>query len=269
MNPIAALALPLAMLALQDAPDPHRPEPTFDSVAPDLPALRRPAVLIFSKTNSYRHDSIPDSIRAVSALARKRGWSVYASENAAIFNPDQLARFDLIVFASATGDMLTPVQRGAFEKWIAAGHGFVGLHGAGDGSHPAWYQAMLGYSGYTGHPGGGDQFQTSDLVIVDRNHPAMRKLPPRWRWTEEYYAYQGAFRPDLHVLARLDESGMRLGPRHSMGEHHNLIWWRCEGPTRIFYSALGHKPETWSDPNHLAMIDGALGWAMTSKDCQS
>ncbi|UZK66267.1 ThuA domain-containing protein [Sphingomonas sp. M1-B02] len=253
----------------QTAPDPRRPTPTFDSVAPKLPALRRPSVLIFSKTNGYRHASIPDAVGAVTRLAKARGWSVYATENAALFNPAQLARFDLIVFASASGDMLTPAQRDAFRAYIARGRGFVGLHAAGDGSHPAWYQALLGYGGYAGHPNGADQFQTADLIVEDRSHPATRHLPPRWRWTEEYYAYGQPVRPDARILARLDETGMRLEPRHRMGDRHALIWWRCEGKARIFYSALGHNPETWRDPAHLKLVDGAMAWAArkTGKGC--
>ncbi|RYD54273.1 MAG: ThuA domain-containing protein [Sphingomonadales bacterium] len=263
----------LMALAAQDAPspqtDPRRPAPTLDSAAPTLPKLRRPAVLIFSKTNGFRHDSIPDAVAAVRKLAKARGFSTYATENAALFNREQLARFEVIVFASATGDMFTPAQRQAFEAWLASGRGFVGLHGAGDGSHPDWYQALLGYGGYTGHPGGADQFQTSDLIVTDRAHPATRHLAARWRWTEEYYAYAAPLRPDTQILARLDETGMRLEPKHSMGDKHALIWWRCEGRARIFYSALGHKPESWSDPVHLKLVDGAIRWAArrTGKGC--
>lgn len=262
-------SLALMGLAPQTAPDPYHPAPTFDTKAPELPALRRPAILVFSKTNSFRHDSIPQAVRAIEKLVRARGWSAYATENAAIFNPAQLAKFDAVVFASATGDMFTPDQRAAFLGYLAGGRGFVALHGAGDGSHPGWYQQILGVGGpYTGHPGGADHFQTSDL-IVDRNHPATRHLSPRWRWTEEYYAWEAPPRADAHVLARLDESGMRLEPKHRMSEQHALVWWRCEGKARIFYSALGHKPETWTDPAHRKLVNGAIGWAArkTGKAC--
>lgn len=54
---------------------------------------------------------------------------------------------------------------------------------------------------------------------------------------------------------------MRLDAKHSMGDRHTVIWWRCEGRARIFYSALGHKPETFDDLVHLRMIDGAMAWA--------
>ena len=259
LSALTLIALPAS--AQTAAPNPHLPTPTFDSVAPELPSLTRPAVLLFSKTNGWRHDSIPQQVAAVTALAKARGWSVYATENAAIFNPAQLATFDLVVFASATGDMFLPDQRAAFEGWLAKGGGFVGLHAAGDGSHAPWYQTLLGYGSYTGHPGGADQFQTSDMILLDRAHPATGHLPARWRWTEEYYAYGRPVDADVHVLARLDEIGMRLEPRHTMGDKHALIWWRCEGKARIFYSALGHNPEAWSDPALLTMVDGAMTWA--------
>ena len=62
---------------------------------------------------------------------------------------------------------------------------------------------------------------------------------------------------------------MRLEPKHSMGDKHALIWWRCEGKARIFYSALGHNPESWADPAHLSLLDGAIGWVArkTGKGC--
>lgn len=257
----AAALLLAGQVTAPAAPDPRRPAPVFDSIPPDLPALGRPAVLIFSKTNGYRHDSIPATVAAIDGLVAARGWGRYATENAAIFNPDQLARFDVIVFASATGDLLTPGQRAAFTGWLARGGGFVGVHGAGVDSHPGWYKAILGYNKFTGHPGGADQFPAADIIVDDRGHPATRHLPPRWRWTDEYYSWDAPPAGDAHILARLDETDMKLDPEYRMGDDHALIWWRCEGRARIFFSALGHKAEAWADPVHLKLVDGAIGWA--------
>lgn len=253
----AALALAAALAAIAS------PVAAQDVAAPSSAARpdARRAVLIFTRTAAFRHDSIPDAVRALTALAEKRGWRAVASEDSAVFTPESLAQFDVIVFASATGDLLSADQRKAFEAWLRAGHGFVALHGAGDGSHPDWYSRMIGTGAYTGHPGGADQFQTGDLILLDRSHPATRHLPRRWRWTEEYYAYASPPRADAHILARLDETGMRFEPKQVMGDKHALIWWRCEGRGRIFYSALGHRPETWRDPAHVRMLNGALAWA--------
>lgn len=254
-------SLILIAIAAQSAPDPRRPPPTFDSIAPDIPDIPRPAVLIVSKTNGYRHDSIEQAVPAIEALVAARGWSSYATENAAVFNSRGLAKFDVIVFANASGDIYTPDQRAAFQTWIAKGGGFVGLHSAGDGSHPDWFVKMRGNGMFTGHPGGADQFQPADIAVTDRTHPATKHLPARWRWTDEYYSWDAPPAADAHILASLDESTLRLEPRYGMGDRHALVWWRCEGRARIFYSALGHKAEAWSDPAHLQMLDGAIGWA--------
>ena len=258
---LALAALSTGGAAQDPRPDPQRPAPTLDSVAPDLPALTRPAVLIISKTNGYRHDSIAEAVPAIEALVKARGWSSFATENGAVFNAESLAKFDVIVFANASGDIYTPDQRAAFQAFLAKGGGFVGLHSAGDNSHPDWFVKMRGNGQFTGHPGGGDQFQAVDIVTLDRSHPATRALPDRWRWTDEYYSWNAEPTADAHILARLDETGMRLEPGLRMGGGHALIWWRCEGRARIFYSALGHQAAAWSDPVHLTLLDGAIGWA--------
>ncbi|QCB56461.1 ThuA domain-containing protein [Sphingopyxis sp. PAMC25046] len=256
-----AATLLLMLGAAQASPDPRRPAPTFDRVPPELPALARPAVLIVSKTNGYRHDSIAEAVPAIEALVKARGWNSFATENAAVFNPRDLAKFDVVVFANASGDIYTPDQRDAFRAWIARGGGFVGLHSAGDGSHPGWFMKLRGNGRFTGHPGGADQFQAADLAIADHSHPATRHLPARWRWTDEYYSWDAPPAADAHILASLDESTLRLDTKYRMGTGHALIWWRCEGRARIFYSALGHKAEAWADPVHLKVVDGAIGWA--------
>ena len=261
MKTAFALAAAVLLGAQAAAPDPRRPTPTFDSVPPELPALTRPAALIVSKTNGYRHDSIAQAVPAIEALVKARGWSSFATENAAVFNPESLAKFDVIVFANASGDIYTPDQRAAFQAFIARGGGFVGLHSAGDGSHPDWFVKMRGNGNFIGHPGGADQFQPADLVVSDRRHPATRHLPARWRWTDEYYSWDASPAADAHVIASLDEATLRLDRRYRMGDGHALIWWRCEGRARTFYSALGHRAEAWSDPAHLKMVDGAIGWA--------
>jgi len=52
--------------------------PVYDSVPPQLPDLKSPALLIFSKTNGYREEpAIKGSNDALVAIANKRGWSSF------------------------------------------------------------------------------------------------------------------------------------------------------------------------------------------------
>jgi type 1 glutamine amidotransferase len=35
----------------------------------------------------------------------------------------------------------------------------------------------------------------------------------------------------------------------------------------MFYSAIGHLPETYSHPTYVAMLEDAIGWAVGGQEC--
>ena len=246
------------------------PSRSYESEAPDLPEeLARPAVLLFTKTNSFRHIEAIDALVPVFVgLAAEQGGALFHSENSALFSPDHLERFDVVVFANASGDTLSGEQDAAFAQWLEAGGGWVGIHAAGDGSHAdwEWYVENLIGAEYTAHimdP----QFQTASVVVEDRSHPATRGLPERWLHEEEWYSWESSPREKgFHVLATVDESTYR--PHFSfagremdlrMGDHP-VIWTRCVGKGRAFYSALGHQAAAYASPEYRSVLRGALSW---------
>ncbi|WP_196221852.1 ThuA domain-containing protein [Sphingobium sp. CAP-1] len=247
---------------------------SFDKTPPKLPAkLPGNAILIFSKTNGFRDSpQIAAANRALEEIARQRGWSSYTTENAAIFNPAQLARFKVVVWSSVSGDVLTPDQRAAFRTWLEKGGGFVGLHGAGGDPQYAWrwYVDDLIGTQFVGHimdP----QFQTATLVVEDRTHPATRHLAPTWRRSDEWYSFVSSPRnKGYRILVTIDEKSYRpeqrllpfTRPRDiRMGSDHPMVWTHCVGDGRAFYSALGHQVAAYGEPLHRQMIAGAIAWA--------
>ena len=247
---------------------------SYDKTPPQLPAkLSGNAILIFSKTNGFRDDEqIVAANRALEEIARARGWSSYTTENAAIFNPAQLARFKAVVWNSVSGDVLTPEQRSAFRAWLEKGGGFVGLHGAGGDPQYAWrwYVDDLIGAQFIGHimdP----QFQAANLNVEDRDHPATRDLPKVWRRTDEWYSFASNPRDKgYRILVTIDEKSYspfeKLLPFTKpkdirMGADHPMVWTHCVGDGRAFYSALGHAASTYGEPLHRKMIGGAIAWA--------
>ena len=247
---------------------------SYDKTPPELPAkLSGNAILIFSKTNGFRDDEqIVAANRALEEIAQARGWTSYTTENAAIFNPAQLARFKAVVWNSVSGDVLTPEQRSAFRAWLEQGGGFVGLHGAGGDPQYAWrwYVDDLIGAQFIGHimdP----QFQAANLNVEDRDHPATRDLPKVWRRTDEWYSFDSNPRDkDYHILVTIDEKSYspfeKLLPFTKpkdirMGGDHPMVWTHCVGDGRVFYSALGHAASTYGEPLHRKMIEGAFAWA--------
>ncbi len=79
-------------------------------------------ILVFSKTAAFRHDSIPVGVEALRKVGPENGFTVVASEDAAIMSPATLKQFQVIVFLSTTGDILDDAQQQAFTAWYKAGH---------------------------------------------------------------------------------------------------------------------------------------------------
>lgn len=90
------------------------------------------SALVFSRTEGFRHDSIPAGIAAIRRLGQELGFSVEATENSAAFSDEGLSAYKVVIFLSTTGDVLDEAQQAAFERFIRSGGGFVGVHSAAD-----------------------------------------------------------------------------------------------------------------------------------------
>src|SRR6266700_3585424 len=88
---------------------------SFDSNNNKPPIAKENNVLIFSKTNGYRHQSIPVGIESIKKLGEQNGFSVYATEDSLYFTPANLAQYKLIIFLSPTGHILGKEQQQAME----------------------------------------------------------------------------------------------------------------------------------------------------------
>src|SRR2546422_1897964 len=148
--------------------------PVMDSTPPELPKdLKSGGLLIFSKTNGYRDSpSIEASNAALLAIAKKRGWPAFVTENAAIFNADQLKRFKVTVWNNTSGNTHTEPQRAAFKTWLENGGAFVGVHGAGGDPKNdwAWYPETLIGAQFTEH----SSTQPGTVHIEERKHPILK-----------------------------------------------------------------------------------------------
>ncbi|WP_375291527.1 ThuA domain-containing protein [Qipengyuania sp.] len=261
----AVLLSPVIALTAQPPGDPHLPAPSFDTVPPELPDGLDHAVLVFSKTNGWRHiEHIPHSNAVIQKLAGMQSRETFATENAAIFNPAQLARFDVIVMNSASGDLFTSEQRAALVEWLEGGGGLVAMHAAGGDRVQPWtfYAEEIIGARFIGHPNDADQFQTARTVNLAPDHPVMQGIPAVWPWGEEFYSFDRVpTGRGTRLLLALDESEWRHPPELAMGDPHPLVWTRTLGKGRIVFSALGHRPEYYDATAHRRLIGNMIAWA--------
>ena len=217
------------------------------------------AVLVFSKTAAYRHEAIPDGIRAIEELGGELGWTVSATEDAGVFSDEGLARFDAVIFLLTTGDVLDSEQQAAFERFMKKGKGYVGIHSASDTEYDWPFYGSLVGAYFRSHPQI-PQFQQATYRIEDREHPATRHLPPSWVRTDEHYSFRKNPRGKVQVLVSLDEKSYEPGDG-AMGDHP-IVWCReLEGGGRSLYTALGHTKESYSDPLFRKHLASAIAWA--------
>lgn len=219
-------------------------------------------VLVFSKTAGFRHDSIPDGIRAISELGAEHGFKVDASENAGVFTARNLARYRAVVFLNTTGDVLDGGQQAAFESYIRNGGGFVGVHSAADSEYDwPFYGGLIG-AYFRSHP----QIQDATVTVEDRAHDSTAHLGATWPRNDEWYNYRTNPRPNVHVLASLDEGSYTGG---DMGDHP-IAWCQDHQGGRAWYTGGGHTRESYADPAFRRHILGGIRYATraSNADCR-
>jgi len=235
-------------------------------VAPAAPAAAADPpynVLVFSKTAGFRHDSIPAGIQAIRDLGAANNFAVTATEDANQFTTANLSRFKAVVFLSTTGDVLNATQQSAFESYIGAGGGYVGIHSASDTEYDWPFYGNLVGAYFSSHPA----IQQATVKVEDRAHAATAHLPQTWPRTDEWYNFRTNPRATAHVLATLDESTYSGG---SMGGDHPHAWCKTYSGGRSFYTGGGHTQASFTDPAFRAHLLGGIRYAagMTKADCR-
>ncbi|MBS1724157.1 MAG: ThuA domain-containing protein [Armatimonadetes bacterium] len=230
-------------------------------LAAALALVSQPAILVFTKTAGFRHDSIPLAKRAVYKICEERHWTPAFTEDASWFTPGRLAGYSVVVFLMTTGDVLDDEQQSAMEGFIRSGHGYVGVHAAADTEYDwPWYGKLVG-AYFKTHPA----IQQATVHIEDTKHATTNFLPNPWVRTDEWYEFRTNPRPNVHVLATIDESTYKGG---GMGADHPVMWCHEFDGGRAWYTALGHTKESYSDPLYVRMLASGIQWAMGQPSMQ-
>jgi type 1 glutamine amidotransferase len=221
-------------------------------------------ILLFTKTSGFRHPSIVEGVAMVGALAAEEGLALTHTEDAASFTAENLARIDAVIWLSTTGDVLDASQQAALEAWVESGGGWVGIHAAADCEYEwPWYGELLGNGAwFDSHPA----IQEAEIAVESYEHPGSGTFPPTAPLTEEWYNFQSNPRPAVEVVLTIDETTYDPGPG-AMGADHPLAWWHEPVAGRAFYTALGHRPETYAHEPFREQVRGAMLWAAGLLTC--
>jgi type 1 glutamine amidotransferase len=220
-------------------------------------------VLLFTRTAGPRHADLGPALpaglnpplaagnvvqSAVVALGAANGFAVdYTEDLTQVSSPNQLFRYNAVIFFSTSRDTLDDAAQTALRQYIRGGGGFVGIHNAfGTEYNWPWYEGLLGGANYYDH----GPLQTATVKTVDRRDVSTVGLPDRWTFSDEWYNLV-PFPSKVRVLATVDESTMARGTIGSMGhpghgDFHPVAWCQSYDGGRAFLTTLGHDAKDFS-----------------------
>ena len=243
----AALLTGLAACA---STDPHTPPVAASSATPGR-------VLVFTHTAGFRHDSIPVTVETLQALGRGTGLEVDTTGDPAMFDDATLSRYVAVVFAHTTREVLARPQQAAFERYVAGGGGFMGVHAAADSGYTwPWYGELVG-AWFARHPEG---LQLVRVVFEDGAGPDGLQ---DWRVTDEIYDYRRNPRPHVRVTASIDPASH---PDGGMGDDHPIAWCHRNAGGPAWYTGLGHDAALYADPVFRAQLLRGLRYVSGQSD---
>jgi len=241
-------------------------------------------ILYFTRSAGFEHsvvrrrgDQLSHSEKVMVEEGRKHGVEVVCTKDGRVFDED-LDQFAAIAFYTS-GDLTRPNKRGTppmsidgkkrLLDAIAAGKGFVGFHAASDSFHSAGprnenqtevdpYIAMLGGE-FISH---GPQ-QEATMRVTSATFPGTEGLGRSFKLLEEWYALKN-FAKDLHVILVQETEGMR-GAQYARPPFPST-WARRHGEGRVFYTAMGHREDVWTNPTFQQIVLGGFSWVLGDVD---
>ncbi len=255
-----------------------------------FPASSR-SLLVFTKSSGFEHqvvkrvDGKPSILEStVEALSKKHGFTVQTSKDGRIFDSAEFHSFNGLLFFT-TGDLTTegtdknpPMSakgKQTFLDAIHGGMGFVGVHAASDTFHhqpdaPDMSSRYVAY-GEKSDPyirmlggefiihGSDPRLQTTNLIINDPKFPGIDGATAPVEMNEEWYSLKD-FAPDLHVILTIDTSKLKNACYER--RPYPGTWARMDGKGRVFYTAIGDRPENWQNPFFLNVLGGGIRWTL-------
>jgi len=103
------------------------------------------------------------------------------------------------------------------------------------------------------------RLQTANIVVNDPAFPGLEGVQSPVSFNEEWYSLKD-FATDIHVIGTVDTS--MLKNECYQRRPYPVIWARMNGKGRVFYTALGDRPENWENAFHVNVLAGGIRWSL-------
>jgi hypothetical protein len=260
--------------------------------------VERKKLLFLTYPGVAYHQSLDPAEQAVTALGKTGNFDVTIDPrrpkslegadkiDVSFITPEYLAQFDGLMLMTNGNPPFTEAQKASLLEFVRNGKALIGAHCATVTfyDYPPFGEMLGAYYRRAIRQGA-----IVVLKVEDPNHPATRMLGGvTWPVVDEFYHFakepwdpsrpaenvsspgnfripMGFSRDRVHVLLSIDteRSDLTNLPEVVRGGDYPQAWQRTFGKGRVFYTALGHRADIWTnDPVFRAHITGGIRWAL-------
>lgn len=221
-------------------------------------------ILVYASEDQWHAATLVNAKRAFEKMAEDHRLQLQWTTNKGFFSDAKTMPFDVLVFLHAKPIDFSEVDRLKFQHFIQNGGGFVGIHAVITHGEWKWFDQLIGRE-FIFHP----QQQTAVVNVADKYHSSVLHLPENFLWTDEFYVFGSSKIEGLKTLLQVDTLTYDSVGEHQAMAHKAVVdlkylplaWIHEYDGGRVFYTALGHRPEHYNNQKFIDHIFGGICWA--------
>ena len=222
-------------------------------------------VLVLTERGGQHGGFTDAALKWLEGKSKELNFEFSEINNTQAINEKYLSQFKLIIQLDYPPYSWTKDAEKAFIRYIDEGQGgWIGFHhatllGEFDG-YPLWHW----FSDFMG----GIRFKDyiaakadATVRIEDATHPVMKGVNSSFVIPDdEWYTFDKNPRPNVRVLANVDESTYKPASNITMGDHP-VVWVNPNKTARNVYFLMGHSAELFDSKDFTTMFSNAIEWA--------
>ena len=237
------------------------------TVAENLLGKPHKAKVLVLTERGGQHGGFTDAgLRWLAAEGAKGNFSITEINNARNITEAYLSQFSLVIQLDFPPYTWPKEAEDAFVKYIEEGRGgWIGFHhatllGEFDG-YPMW-QWFSDFMGGVRFKNYIAPLANGTLIVEDKQHPVMKDVSASFVVPDdEWYTYDKSPRPNVHVLANVDESSYTPASDIKMGDHP-VVWVNESKKARNVYFQIGHSSKLYETEGFTTMFRNAINWTL-------
>ena len=203
-------------------------------------------------------------------LATENKFTIDYIENAKPITDLFLANYQLFIQLNYPPYMWNDTAKAAFQNYITEGRGgWIGFHHAAllgefDGYQMwPWFSEFMGGIRYKNYIA---TFAKATVHVEANTHPCMKGVPASFEVEkEEWYTFNKSPRPNVKVLATVDESTYEPDSKIKMDGDHPVIWSNEHMKAQNVYIFMGHDPDLFKNDAFRKIFRNAIFWGAETR----